>query len=78
MSCTSLKEMPIISKNVQNMYQTFFKCTNLSNINNIEIPSSVNNLEETFSECTNLSGTLIINADINDINQCHSIFPFSS
>ena len=74
MSCTSLKEMPIIPKNVQNMYQTFFKCTNLSNINNIEIPSSVNNLEETFSECTNLSGTLIINANINDINQCRSIF----
>ena len=74
LSCTSLKKMPTIPENVKDMYQTFFKCTNLSNIDNIEIPASVNNLMETFSECTNLSGTLIINANVSEINQYIRIF----
>ena len=73
--CQNLLEISNIPTNIQNMHQTFFKCSNLTNLNSLVIPASVNDLTETFSECTNLSGTLVINTkNIADASKYAGIF----
>ena len=67
-SCTTLKTVPTISNNTTDMSWAFDNCMSLTTIP--AIPSSVINMYHTFSNCTSLTGTIEINANPTDYNDC--------
>lgn len=70
--CTSLTDISgvIIPNTVTNMFATFAECTSLTDASSVIIPSSVTNMEMTFTKCTALTGTLNINANPTEWQQC--------
>ena len=70
--CTSLTDVSgvIIPNTVTNMFATFAECTSLTDASSVIIPSSVTNMEMTFTKCTALTGTLNINANPTEWQQC--------
>ena len=68
-SCTALVSMPKIGNKVINFIDAFHGETSLKNIS-LKIPESVKNISGAFWYCNNLSGTIEINAQPTDYNNC--------
>ena len=52
-NCKSMTDMPIITENIVDMSNAFYRCSNLVNAN-YEIPNSVVNMSNAFYECSKL------------------------
>ena len=68
--CKSLVDAPKIPKNVTNLKETFKGCSALKNAP--EIPSSVTNMYGTFWNCISLTGSITINANLDNYDDCFS------
>ena len=68
--CTSLTEAPVIPDSVIYMTETFSRCTGLTKVP--VIPDSVKSMSYAFYCCTSLTGTIEINANPDNYDQCFS------
>lgn len=66
--CIRLVEAPEIPTAVTNMQSTFLGCVSL--INAPTIPAGVKNLKRTFYDCAALTGTVIIDANPTEYEEC--------
>lgn len=68
--CIALTSAPsTIPDKVENMQSTFQDCTALTNIPK-EIPASVKNLRFTFANCSNITGSIKINSEPDEYDNC--------
>ena len=66
--CTLLEELPQLPEGVMWMNGTFARCNSLKKIPNI--PSTVKTMQKTFGNCSNLSGTITINSNLVQYEEC--------